>query len=1357
LPKASDQKSPRRFVVGIGVSKYDDPSLNLEKVPEDVEKVTSWFAKLKHARVLPELADSPKHYEIGTKLSDWLDKCEPDDVVVIYFAAHGEVEGGTAYIQGRDSPRQKLAGKAITGETLGSIIGQAKPHKVLVIVDACVAGNLGAAIQQAAVKVAGEDNTRDPYREFAHAVLCSTFGRDPAYDGAFAQVFMEVVSEERWTGSSDEWISVSTVLRNLNRELRERKVPQVAERTEWGTAPGDLIPNPNYASRQLGSLIADEELASHFDPSSRGVSRGEVGSYFTGRRKELERMVGWLSEQEARGKPYVVTGSPGSGKSALISRLVVLSDPQLRAQVPDLQQLPKSTVPAEKSISAVVWCHNKNLDQIVADLGQRLGVTAWTTNELLAALSGKPLTIVFDALDEAVDSLDEAVASEATRIAVGLIRPLAERPGVKVIVATRPHPARSKAEDVRSDLLAKLGVDSKHDDGCLRLDDVKNGASDMRAYVAARLMASAEPEKKTPYSDDSELAERVAGQIVTAAGRSFLVAAVTARSLAMRDRAVDPAKEELELPTEAGAALAGYIERLPDPKLALDILRPLAWAEGAGLPWGSLWAPLASALASAVSPEKPAAYDDRAVARVLDSASDLLVESMEDGEPVYRLFHEALAEHLRGDLASSVAHAAISTVIDRIVMETSFEHANPYALAYFAAHLHGARAGKRLYELVTDPLWERATRQAFGDSVSFLNDVDLAITRALWTPTALAGACTVYGRMMAVAPAIVIDVIAKGGHLQRAELMADNIEFAVDRCLAYSLLAPSFHEEGDTSAVQRCLTEAERAIAAIDATHSSMAWAWVADAAAKCGFRDVARRASESALKAVDELRAAKAWEFSNALFWAGKAAQSAGDSKSSEALLAMFTESIPKPGRNQELQAASVLGAKDALRVVLKEAIEGSRLTIVRDGNLALALADAGMNSELDELFDFVAKDGEPRGEPDAQKRWAWALAIAGLFDQALDHVGSIDDIEHRTRALGRVASVAAGVKNNEAIAAAKKAAKKLARSSEWRIKSLVASILYTLDDTREAMRLAEDVVREGVVPSQESSVAFRKPDEPAPDPVGAKARFTAMTRRMGKTGRQPLRTSIGALSDAQTVAEIEALARSGKLDEAEARVRQIRIPRFRWEAWRAIAKIAPRPLLWVLAMLEARLVGEPFVRATVAEVPRDRERVLEEVRSINTRWIEAGFVEQYESLRTSFRSSEERTSRMEDLMRLTARKPAKGAMPPIDLTWWTPGQVSALVKSGNAGQRVFALALMESEPRLAQFDLITFLIENSLSAFEQGHALKVASQFVGGLSATEREQLLAVLARERKRHITPGSDREALARKIERAAVRG
>ncbi len=87
--------------------------------------------------------------------------------------------------------------------------------------------------------------------------------------------------------------------------------------------------------RQEWADVAAVQLRDHFGPRGRGILPSSVrsGSYFTGRVRVLTGLAGWLggtggTDSRAR----VVTGRPGSGKSAVLGRLVWLADPGRREQ-----------------------------------------------------------------------------------------------------------------------------------------------------------------------------------------------------------------------------------------------------------------------------------------------------------------------------------------------------------------------------------------------------------------------------------------------------------------------------------------------------------------------------------------------------------------------------------------------------------------------------------------------------------------------------------------------------------------------------------------------------------------------------------------------------------------------------------------------------------------------------------------------------------------------------------------------------------------------------------------------------------------------------------------------------------------
>lgn len=79
-------------------------------------------------------------------------------------------------------------------------------------------------------------------------------------------------------------------------------------------------------------VSADADFPGHWDPRARGVDRAtRPGSYFTGRRRARRELAAWAGDPDRSGI-RVVTGGPGSGKSALIAHLLIASDPWLRSR-----------------------------------------------------------------------------------------------------------------------------------------------------------------------------------------------------------------------------------------------------------------------------------------------------------------------------------------------------------------------------------------------------------------------------------------------------------------------------------------------------------------------------------------------------------------------------------------------------------------------------------------------------------------------------------------------------------------------------------------------------------------------------------------------------------------------------------------------------------------------------------------------------------------------------------------------------------------------------------------------------------------------------------------------------------------
>ncbi|HEX5568669.1 MAG TPA: ATP-binding protein [Streptomyces sp.] len=113
----------------------------------------------------------------------------------------------------------------------------------------------------------------------------------------------------------------------------------------------------------------------------------------------------------------MVTGDPGSGKSAVLGRLLALA----RSDHPEASA---HLLPPTGSVTVSVHAHGTTLERLTARLATALDVEADSPPQLLARLAeyeGSRRTVLIDALDEAGTGTG---GREPQRIARELLRPM---------------------------------------------------------------------------------------------------------------------------------------------------------------------------------------------------------------------------------------------------------------------------------------------------------------------------------------------------------------------------------------------------------------------------------------------------------------------------------------------------------------------------------------------------------------------------------------------------------------------------------------------------------------------------------------------------------------------------------------------------------------------------------------------------------------------------------------------------------------------------------------------------------------------------------------------------------------------
>ncbi|MFE6836637.1 caspase family protein [Streptomyces sp. NPDC057705] len=679
-PDAPNGPAPdglNRYVFAFGTGTFSaDPHLEgLPGVPEDLSRVKALFSSLGYAEILPELAGAPDAQQVRAGLEDWLkadERCK-EDVLVVYYAGHGLRDDRSHRLTCRNSRHDRMS-TTLASRELADLLADTLVGHVLLLLDTCYA-ELGAA---EIANVTGQLVDYRPAGSDGLWLVASARSRELAYDHAFVTA-LEAAVRAGTAGMRQPYLDIPTVTDQVNGHFREHRPDQCASyHAVSGHAVPPFLPNPRYRPGlpdEAMDVESQREWTAHFGPRGRGVEyASEPGDWFTGRRQALATLAGWLRDPVHDARARVVTGDPGSGKSAVLGRLLALARP-------DHPEAPAHLLPPPASVTLSVHAHGTTLERLTARLAAALDVEADSPPQLLARLAeyeGPLRTVLIDALEEAGTGVG---GREPQRIARELLRPMSVLHNLRLLVGTRRTmiPELGRAVEV-------IDLDT----------DAYTGRDDIEQYARHTLAGM-------PGEPTEGTREAVAAAVARRAGRSFLVARMTVRALLHGDLNPDPSRPgwEEELPSEVGQAFDAYLARYGENEDRVRrLLRPLAYAEGSGLPWDSLWAPLAAAL----SGEK-CTNDD--VDWLWRQAGAYVVEvPAGEDRSVFRLYHEALAEHLRDPRRSREDQRRMTAELIASVPSRpdgdgpDWERAHPYVHAHLAGH---AAASGDLERLLQDP------------------------------------------------------------------------------------------------------------------------------------------------------------------------------------------------------------------------------------------------------------------------------------------------------------------------------------------------------------------------------------------------------------------------------------------------------------------------------------------------------------------------------------------------------------------------------------------------------------------------------------------------------------------------------
>lgn len=703
------------------IDAYGDHTLNLPNAAEHAELI----ADVLHERGFME---NPRIGSTATHdVHNWLNGWKPvGPRMLLYWTGHAQASVDDIALFCGDYEPSKPANK-VTGRLLAEVLAQQAAIQIVVILDTCKAG-IGVDSITETFRRHVKSRSYPVGREPQLAVLSSAGNQEFARDGVFAEAMAHVLRHgppastatyNSWT-QHDILITPYELFDAIRQRLHDIDAHQQPDFNQAISVPGffPFLPNRRHNPYRPDAIVetlrqrafAESDLLEHFLIKFRGIDTLTAdGWHYSPRPEPQARITRWLLDGDGI---LIVTGPPGSGKSALLGWLAAISMPEYRGHV--------AAMLSDGGIKLPPRCGGRRYSRQAThpagmrELSRRRAQPASTGQRMAGARSagqryrspplqkGRKVTILLDALDE-------AYAADQTRIARDLLVALAALEGVRVIVGTRPNredhadPTHATPDGAWSSDGPLIRALTTTEDRILRLDTDPGAAHAITTYVSHRLLDST---TNSPYRGRSDLAESVAEVIAKKSDGIFLFARLVTRALIRRSTVLTPSDPEANAVFNGGVAEAFDADLTSygtDRNRVHDLLKPLAWAQGAGLPRRDIWLTIANAIAPV-----GARYHGDDLAWVLEYAGAHIIESGEDGQTVYRLYHQAFNDYFQHGIDPIQVQTAITDALITLVeavpnQARDWAHANAYLHRHLTTH---ATAAGTLAELLTDTrLW----------------------------------------------------------------------------------------------------------------------------------------------------------------------------------------------------------------------------------------------------------------------------------------------------------------------------------------------------------------------------------------------------------------------------------------------------------------------------------------------------------------------------------------------------------------------------------------------------------------------------------------------------------------------------
>jgi hypothetical protein len=233
LSYSGEEARPDLHVLTVGINHYRNPALDLNYGVPDAKGVAGFFGGPK-GRVglygtvsVTEITDTDAVRENILKAIGALEHSKPDDVVVIYFAGHGDTREERWYFIPHDVTYpervEQLRDRGLSNDEIYGALQRIPARKVLLVIDACKSGAMvtmkqrGFEERKALVKMARASGTHvvAAAAKEQFATELSDLGH-----GAFTYVLLEGLSGKAATGS-DRAVTVRSLVTYIEDHLPE--------------------------------------------------------------------------------------------------------------------------------------------------------------------------------------------------------------------------------------------------------------------------------------------------------------------------------------------------------------------------------------------------------------------------------------------------------------------------------------------------------------------------------------------------------------------------------------------------------------------------------------------------------------------------------------------------------------------------------------------------------------------------------------------------------------------------------------------------------------------------------------------------------------------------------------------------------------------------------------------------------------------------------------------------------------------------------------------------------------------------------------------------------------------------------